>query len=137
MGTFPISWKKGTVLRQDCPLFRAPRGNGECPHFLEISNVPIFFKPAPDASATDKADAEVLLIKRLNWLAARMEGAYLFGDRPTVADLYLFVTLRWAARFGIQIPQALAALKQRLESRPEVRAAIAFEEVPALKAGNA
>jgi hypothetical protein len=47
------------------------------------------------------------------------------------------VTLRWAERFGIEIPQALAILKRRIESRPEVRAAIAFEETPALMAGTA
>jgi glutathione S-transferase len=89
------------------------------------------------ASETEKADAGLLIIRRLNWLAERMAGTYLFGDRPTVADFYLFVTLRWAERFGIEIPQALAILKRRIESRPEVRAAIAFEETPALMAGTA
>src|SRR5688572_18125580 len=96
------------------------------------------FKPFwHGASPADKTDAEMLIIKRLNWLAERMAGTYLFGDRPTVADFYLFVTLRWAERFGVTIPQALAMLKRRLESRPEVRAALAFEEAPALKSGVA
>ena len=60
------------------------------------------------ASEEDKAEAEIILIKRLRWLADRMSGHYLFGDQPTVADFYLFVTLRWAAKFGIAVPEALA-----------------------------
>ena len=39
------------------------------------------------ASAEAKADAEIQLVKRLRWLAHRMEGGYLFGDQPTVAGL--------------------------------------------------
>lgn len=90
------------------------------------------FKPfwhAADAEA--KADAEIELFRRLNWLASRMQGRYLFGDTPTVADYYLFVMLRWAVRFGIVIPQALAALQARVMVRPNVQAAIDFEELPA------
>jgi glutathione S-transferase len=83
------------------------------------------------ASAEAKADAEFKLIKRLQWLAVRMEGRYLFGDRPTVADYYLFVMLRWTSKFGIAIPEALSAFQARILSRPNVQAAIGFEEVPA------
>ena len=60
------------------------------------------------ASEEDKAKAGMYINKRLRWLADRKVGKYLFGNEPTVADFYLFVTLRWAAKFNIAIPEALA-----------------------------
>jgi glutathione S-transferase len=88
------------------------------------------------ASPEEKADAEIQLIRRLRWLADRMQGRYLFGDLPTVADYYLFVMLRWAGNFGVTVPQALMALQARVDARPNVRAAIDFEEVPTKRAGS-
>ena len=95
------------------------------------------FKPFWHADSPEaKAEAEIQLIRRLRWLADRMQGRYLFGDQPTVADYYLFVMLRWAARFGVAVPQALMALQARVDARPNVRAAIDFEEIPATQAGS-
>jgi len=95
------------------------------------------FKPLWHGSNTEaKADAEVMLIKRLHWLSDRLQGRYLFGDTPTVADYYLFVMLRWAGRFGLTIPEALARFAERMMARPNVLAAIAFEEEPAKRVGN-
>jgi hypothetical protein len=56
-----------------------------------------------------------------------MHGDYLFGDRPSVVDLYLFVTLLWADKFGVDVPERLVALRHRLEARPAVRAALKAE----------
>jgi len=90
------------------------------------------FKPFwHGASPEAKAEGEIQLIKRLHWLGERLEGHYLFGDQPTVADYYLFVMLRWTAKFGIVIPQALSTFQSRILSRPSVQAAIGFEEGPA------
>jgi len=84
----------------------------------------------------DKAKAGMYLYKRLGWLADRKVGDYLFGNEPTVADFYLFVMLRWASKFGIAIPEALDALQARLMNRPNVRAAIQFEEMPVKRAAS-
>jgi glutathione S-transferase len=83
-----------------------------------------FFK---GAGATEKAKAGAHIGKRLQYLADRMGGDYLFGDRPSVADFYLLVTLLWADKFAIAIPAPLAALRNRLEARPAVRAAMRAE----------
>lgn len=88
------------------------------------------------AGAEPRADAEIRLIKRLHWLSDRLEGRYLFGDTPTVADYYLFVMLRWTAKFGVAIPEALVRFRERMVARPNVQAAIAFEEVPLQRVGN-
>ena len=64
-------------------------------------------------------------------------GKYLFGNEPTVADFYLFVTLRWAAKFNIAIPEGLVALQMRMMERPKVQSAIEFEEAPARRTGSA
>lgn len=100
------------------------------------------FKPFfAGGSAAEKAQAEIQLIRRLHWIGERTAGRYLFGDRPTVADFYLFVTLRWAGKFGIALQESLLALKARIAARPEVQAAIASEEgtveqKPARRAGS-
>jgi glutathione S-transferase len=95
------------------------------------------FKPFwVGASEEDKAKAETYLIKRFHWLANRTQGHYLFGDTPTVADFYLLVTTRWAGRFGVALPQALVEWEKRLLARPNVRAAIDFEESPLQRTGS-
>lgn len=75
----------------------------------------------------DKANAAFYITGRMQYLAATARGDYLFGDQPTVADFYLFVTLRWADQFGVEVPERLRALRRRLEARPAVRAALEAE----------
>ena len=89
------------------------------------------------ASEEDKAKADKYINKRLRWLADRKVGKYLFGNEPTVADFYLFVTLRWAAKFGIAVPEALVSLQSRMMERPQVQSAIEFEEAPVRRTGTA
>jgi len=87
------------------------------------------FKPFVTSGSMwpDKANASFYITKRMQYLAGNLRGDYLFGDRPTVADFYLFVTLRWADEFGVEIPEGLLGLRQRLEARPAVRAALEAE----------
>src|SRR5262249_5978769 len=63
----------------------------------------------------------------------QMRGDYLFGDRLSAADCFLFVMLRWAEKFGVFVPDALLRLQWRMDERPAVEAAIRREEgsVPA------
>ena len=79
----------------------------------------------------DKADAAFTITRRLQFLANRMRGDYLLGDRPTVADFYLFVMLLWAEKFDVDVPAGLVALRNRLEIRPAVQAALAAEGLDA------
>jgi len=96
------------------------------------------FKPFfTGASEEDKARAEQYINKRLRWLADRKVGKFLFGNEPTVADCYLFVTLRWAGKFRIAVPEVLVALQTRMVERPKVQSAIEFEEAPAKRTGTA
>lgn len=75
----------------------------------------------------DKANAAYDITRRMQFLADTMHGDYLFGDRPSVADFYLFVTLLWADKFGVDVPEKLVALRHRLEARPAVQAALQAE----------
>ena len=96
------------------------------------------FKPFfVGGSEEEKSKAQILIIKRFRWLADRTEGRYLFGNQPTVADFYLFVMLRWAAKFGISVPDALLALHQRMLDRPSVQAALAREDKPSKQSAAA
>lgn len=96
------------------------------------------FKPFyVGASEEDKARAEQYINKRMRWLEDRKVGKYLFGNEPTVADFYLFITLRWAKKFNIAVPEGLVALAMRMLDRPSVQSAIEFEEMPAKRTGTA
>jgi glutathione S-transferase len=96
------------------------------------------FKPIfVGASEEDKARANQYIGKRLRWLEDRRVGKYLFGNEPTVADFYLFVTLRWATKFNIAIPDGLGVLQMHMLNRPKVQSAIEFEEMPARRTGTA
>jgi glutathione S-transferase len=88
-------------------------------------------------SEEERAQAQLYIDRRLRWLADRKAGKYLFGKDPAVADFYLFVTLRWAVKFGIPIPESLDTLRMRMSERPKVQAAIEFEEAPARRARSA
>jgi glutathione S-transferase len=78
-------------------------------------------------SDEDKAAAGAYITKRLQYLAERVQGDYLFGGQPSVADFYLFVMMAWAERFGVTIPAALVPVYQNLKARPAVQATLAAE----------
>jgi len=86
------------------------------------------FKPMFTGGSEDqKAEARVVIAKRLQLLADGLHGDYLFGDRPSVADCYLFVMLLWSDKFDIAIPAPLPALRDRMMTRPAVQTAMRHE----------
>jgi glutathione S-transferase len=86
------------------------------------------FKPLFTGGSEDEnAKARAMISRRYQLLADRMRGDYMFGNEPTAADLYLFVTLLWAVRFGVMVPDRLSALRDRMLTRPAVQAAMTVE----------
>ena len=86
------------------------------------------FKPMwHGGSAGDRARASQTVTDLLTFLSSGMNGTYLFGDEPSVADFYLFVMLIWAERFDIEVPAAMALLRQQMRERPAVQAALRTE----------
>jgi|SRR5476651_303623 len=88
----------------------------------------VLFKDAiPDEV---KALFKATLFKRFAVLVQTLERQdYLLGAQFSVADAYLFVVLRWAGFFDIDLQQwpALAKFQQRVGERPAVIAALAAE----------
>ena len=88
----------------------------------------VLFKDAiPDEV---KALFKATLFKRFAILVQTLERQdYLLGVQYSVADAYLFVVLRWAGLFDIDLQQwpALAKFQQRVGERPAVIAALAAE----------
>ncbi|PAX07215.1 glutathione binding-like protein [Sphingomonas lenta] len=78
-------------------------------------------------SDEDKARAKEQVADKLRFLAGRMRGEYLLGDRPGVADFYLFVMLTWAQKQGIDTPEPLARFRDKLMARDSVRTAMEHE----------
>jgi glutathione S-transferase len=86
------------------------------------------FKPMWHASSeAQRAQARATISGLLDYLSDSLKGDYLFGAAPSVADFYLFVMLLWAERFDVRIPEPLAAMRQRMASRPAVQAAMRHE----------
>ena len=52
---------------------------------------------------------------------------WLVGDQPGVADNYLFVTLLWAKKFGVDLPQSLQDYRARNMERGAVKTAMEAE----------
>jgi glutathione S-transferase len=75
----------------------------------------------------DRARAAATVTGLLTLMAGTMQGDYLFGDRLSVADCYLFVMLLWAERFEVEVPQAMTDLRDRMRARPAVQRAMATE----------
>lgn len=86
------------------------------------------FKPFfSGASEADKAKAGETILKRMDYLADTMTGPYLFGDAVSAADCYLFVMLLWAQKNDLNVPPALAALRDHMMDRPAVQKAMKHE----------
>jgi glutathione S-transferase len=86
------------------------------------------FKPYwRGGSDADKAAAAEYIFKRMQYFADDLDTDYLFGAMPSVADFYLFVTLAWSEKFGIEVPPKLHALYERLKARPAVQKTLASE----------
>ncbi len=85
------------------------------------------FDPATEPGF--RARQEERIGRRLGWVAARLGGAYLMGERFTVADAYLFVVLSWAPHVGLNLQPwpALLAHQERVRQRPAVQEALREE----------
>lgn len=68
---------------------------------------------------------------RFDWIAERLDGDYLLGDRFSVADAFLYVMLRWARMSGVQVSDRLDRYLARIGARPAVEAALKAENIAA------
>ena len=111
----------------------APGGAMGRTHLLEMlayisTEIHKSFKPFfAGASDEDKTKAGAMIVKRLDYLAERLDGDYLFGADVSVADAYLFVMTLWAGKMGVAVPAPIAALRDRMLVRPAVRTAMTHE----------
>jgi glutathione S-transferase len=86
------------------------------------------FKPMwHPSSEAEQAKARETITGLLQLFGDSLAGDYIFGDKPSVADFYLFVMLLWAVRFEVPVPATLAALRERMAARPAVRTAMRDE----------
>ncbi len=84
----------------------------------------------PEGNQELKASASEALRGKFAHLAGHLsEHAYLLGENFSIADAYLFTCLRWAGTKGIDLAQfpALKKYFERVQSRPQVRAALEIE----------
>ena len=92
----------------------------------EIHNAygPLFGGAEGDA----KEKAKNTVAKKYQLAETLMDGReWLVGSSPSVADNYLFVTLLWADKFGVDLPQSLVAYRERHLQREAVKKAMEDE----------
>jgi glutathione S-transferase len=80
------------------------------------------FRASSDA---EESAAREKILQRFGLVAKMMQGDYLFGDKASVADAYLFTMLTWARKVGVEAPAKLQAFYDRMRERPAVK--LAFE----------
>lgn len=85
---------------------------------------PLFGRDTEDR----QAKAKEALARKYRLTAELMDGRdWLVGDSPTVADNYLFVTLLWAGKFGVELPDEMEAFRKRNLARPAAQEAMKRE----------
>lgn len=82
-----------------------------------------FFLPGDDAVAMLRGMVE----ERFILIAGQIAGRYLLGDRFSVADALLYVTLRWARMVEMPVPERLLVYVADVEARPAVQRALRAE----------
>lgn len=118
-----------------------PRGRAEVMRWLSLLNSDLHpaFKPMfspsrflADASREEEiADAARHAVRKyLALLNERLDGREWLADQRSIADPYLFVMLRWALRFNIDLKEFshLTRLLRRMYADPGVRKSILDEE---------
>ncbi len=91
--------------------------------------IPLFF-------LEDEAESGCLreiLGPRFRWIGSNFEGDYIFGDRFTGADAFLYVMLRWAGMVGLETPDMFEAFIEQAERRQSVRSVLAAEGMKPLR----
>ncbi|MBB3032537.1 glutathione binding-like protein [Alteriqipengyuania lutimaris] len=80
------------------------------------------------ADGDAKAKAKQTVAEKYQLAETLLDGRdWLVAEGPTVADNYLFVTLLWADKFGIDVPQSLQAFRDRNSQRDSVQQAMKAE----------
>jgi glutathione S-transferase len=95
---------------------------------IHKSYSPLFY---PDTPQQTKDDRHAYLKKRYALLDKQLAGRdYLFGDKFTVADAYLFTVTNWASYVKLDLSEFsnLAAFQKRVAARPAVQAAMHAEK---------
>ena len=85
----------------------------------------LFFLPGEEA----KPILREAIGGRFSYIAERLEGPFLFGDRFTVADAFLYVMLRWARMSSMPVADTFDDYVARIEQRASVRAALEAEGI--------
>lgn len=122
-----LDWLSGTLpeLTPQGPLGRTRQLEALAFISTEIHRA---FKPMwHGGTDRDRANASAAVTALLTLMAGTMKGDYLFGERLSVADCYLFVMLLWAERFAVEVPPVMADLRERMRARPAVRRAMTTE----------
>jgi glutathione S-transferase len=84
----------------------------------------------PDTLPETRVERQEYLLKRYALIDQQLQGRqYLFGDKFTVADAYLFTVTNWARAIKLDLSKFahLHAFQERVAARPAVRAAMQAE----------
>ena len=95
---------------------------------IHKSYSPLFY---PDTPQQTKDDRHAYLKKRYALLDRQLAGRdFLFGDRFSVADAYLFTVTNWAGYVKLDLAEFanIAAFQKRVAARPAVQAAMSAEK---------
>jgi glutathione S-transferase len=84
----------------------------------------------PNITPEAREERHATLRKRFEYIDKQLAGkSFLFGDRFTIADAYLFVMGSWANHLGLDLSglENVGAFQKRVGARPAVQAALKAE----------
>lgn len=84
------------------------------------------YAQSEEAQNEVKAHTSQLVLKQFAHINQHLNGREYLGAQRSVADAYLYVVLRWAARLGLDLSHLtnLSRLSQKLDQDPAVQAAL-------------
>lgn len=91
--------------------------------------IPLFFLEDEE----EQARIRETVVPRFGWISSQLEGDYLFGERFTGADAFLYVMLRWAAMVGLETPDVFEVFLKQVERRASVKAVLEAEALEPLR----
>ncbi|MCR4265799.1 glutathione S-transferase C-terminal domain-containing protein [Nitratireductor sp. ZSWI3] len=91
--------------------------------------IPLFFVE----DEAEQARIRETVVPRFGWISSQLEGDYLFGERFTGADAFLYVMLRWAAMVGLETQDKFEEFIEQAERRASVKAALEAEALEPLR----
>jgi glutathione S-transferase len=119
--------KSPCIFVKSIGLIRLPRSSKRRPARRAAEPLSRTCRATALATRLARTASNRSILKRLTFIAERLNQDYLLGAGFSVPDAYLFVMLMWARKNGLSLPVPLPAYFERMKARPAVQRSLKEE----------